>query len=93
MIETALDYEEKCLRALKKMQFAERKLHNGLEKQRDDSKSFNNVDYILDKKLVLLINDPITSTWQLPYIEWAANDLTLRTVSNHIAIRESIQLF
>jgi hypothetical protein len=86
VIETAVDYEEKCLKDLKKMQFSERKLSCGFdanvkEQSKDKLKSlFQNIDYILDKKLILLVNDPVTSTWQLPYAEWTAADLSLRNV-------------
>ncbi len=86
VIETALDYEEKCLKELKKLKFSERKLSTDFDGQlKGESKEklkslFQNVDYILDKKLVLLVNDPITSTWQLPFAEWTAVDPSLRHV-------------
>jgi hypothetical protein len=94
VIETALDYEEKCLIELKKLQFAERKLSADFDRiqkegnqqgNKENMKTlFQNVDYILDKKLILLINDPVTSTWQLPYAEWTGADSSLRQVRKSI---------
>lgn len=91
VIETALDYEEKCLKELKKLQFSERNLASDFDLKKSKSDANNsqlqNVDYILDKKLILLVNDPATSTWQLPFVEWTNKDASLkntaeRTISN-----------
>jgi hypothetical protein len=74
------------LKELKKLKFSERKLASDFDAQmKGESKEklkslFQNVDYILDKKLILLVNDPITSTWQLPFAEWTAVDPSLRHV-------------
>jgi hypothetical protein len=93
LIETALDYEEKYLKKLNSIKLTERRLGADFDKQKAASSSENskisdetkaqlqNVDYILDKKLILLINEPNTSSWQLPKIEWSLSDVSLRQVS------------
>jgi hypothetical protein len=89
LIETALDYEEKCLKQLNSIKFADRKLSIGYENKLKGSNEANavkntelqNFDYVLDKKLILLVNEPNTSNWRLPKIEWSSNDVSLRQVS------------
>lgn len=84
IIETAVDYEDKQLKQLKAFKFAERKLSTDFDKQNSDNANkktlFQNVDYILDKKLILLVNEPNTCTWQLPKVEWSVKDASLRQV-------------
>ena len=43
--------------------------------------TLQNIERVLDKKLILLVHDSKTSTWELPKIEWNVDDLTLRYVS------------
>lgn len=91
IIETALDYEEKCLNQLKAIKFSERKLSDDYDKkligmnQSTDKRNIaelQNVDYILDKKLILLVNEDNTSNWGLPKAEWSITDTSLRQVCN-----------
>lgn len=82
LIETALDYEEKCLKELNAIKLGERKLSLNIgENSENASGKFRNFDYVLDKKLILLVNEPNTSNWHLPQLEWTQNDTSLRTVS------------
>lgn len=80
LIETALDYEEKCLKELNAIKLGERKLsvNIGEKSGEDASGKFRNFDYVLDKKLILLVNEPDTSNWHLPQLEWTQNDTSLR---------------
>lgn len=83
LIETALDFEEKCLKELNAIKLGERRLGADFDKlpKIDDTKTkFRNFDYVLDKKLILLVYEPDTSKWQLPKLEWSQNDLSLRMV-------------
>ena len=44
--------------------------------------NFQSIDHIMDKKLILLVNDPNSgSSWELPKIEWKENAESLRDVS------------
>lgn len=81
LIETALDFEEKCLKELNAIKLGERRLGSDFDKlpKIDDTKTkFRNFDYVLDKKLILLVYEPDTSKWQLPKLEWSQNDVSLR---------------
>lgn len=87
LVETAQDYEEKCLKELNALKLAERKSSAQFEKSlktnpvSENVTKFRNFDYVLDKKLILLVNEPNTSNWHLPQIEWTQNDISLRSVS------------
>ena len=85
-METAADYHEKNLKRLKEFKFGERKLGANqpeFEPNSTNNKTnFQNIDHILDKKLILLVNDVNTpnSNWELPKIEWTEEDVSLRSV-------------
>jgi hypothetical protein len=86
VIETALDFEERCIKELKSVKFGERKLSSNKENPNNDYKNNENIsylknaDHILDKKLILLVNDKDSSDWRLPALEWNENDNSLRAV-------------
>ena len=83
IIETAIDYEDKQLKQLKSFEFAKRKTTAEFDKEnsgKDKKLMLQNIDYILDKKLILLVSEPNSSVWQLPRIELALNDSSLRQV-------------
>lgn len=79
VIETAVDYEDQCLKQLQSFTFAERhtsqKPGTGLKKPEGVLK---NLDRILDKKLLLIVYDPVKSQWQLPELQWNKEDDSLR---------------
>lgn len=74
VIETAVDYEDKCLKQLQSFSFAERKLSTDVDEKNIELKKRPNVlktlDRVLDKKLILITYDPERSLWQLPKLEW-----------------------
>ena len=93
MIETALDYEDKCLKELNSFKFAPRLLSADFPASSPSDapaslQRLKNTDHILDKKLILLIRDEATSSWTLPQLEWdPVNHPCLRTViSQHLNI-------
>jgi hypothetical protein len=87
VIETALDYEEKSLKRLQSIKLTERRLSTN-EQQEAERRSaatnkravLQNVDHILDRKLILLVNDKSSSDWQLPSIKLTPSDISLRNV-------------
>lgn len=85
VIETALDYEDKCLKQLQSFNFAERKLstsENNLDLGRKNSGVSKTLDRVLDKKLILIVYDTTKSSWHLPKLEWDQSiDDSLRKVS------------
>lgn len=99
VIETALDFEERCLKELKSIKFGERKLSENTENQIKDYKNnqtisyLKNTDHILDKKLILLVNDKDSSDWRLPSLEWKETDSSLRIVKSFIFNSINIYLF
>ena len=79
VIETALDYEDKCLKQLQSFSFAERVKVN---QNSDQKKALRTLDRILDKKLILIVYDNEKSVWHLPKLEWNNTiDQSLRNVS------------
>jgi hypothetical protein len=90
VVETAVDYEDKCIKELQSITFSQRKLSTSKENQmseddysKKESISYlKNSDHILDKKLILLVNDKASSNWQLPNMEWIQSDPSLRAVKN-----------
>ena len=92
VIETAVDFEEKSKKELAAFKFGQRNLSKDspIETEgsdhikKDDFKKkraiLQNVDRILDKKLIFLIHDPIKSTWELPKLQWSPKDQSLREV-------------
>ncbi|RNA09918.1 transcription initiation factor IIA subunit 2 [Brachionus plicatilis] len=82
VIETAVDYEDKQLKQLESFQFAKRKTSRGFDKEiaETDNKKLllQNIDNILDKKLILLVSEPNSSVWQLPIVELNLEDASLR---------------
>ena len=83
-----MDYEEKCLKELNAVKFADRKLSMKNTSSQptpkisiESSKKLQNFDLVLDKKLIMLVNEPNTSDWRLPKIEWTKPDNSLRQVS------------
>lgn len=86
VIETAVDYEDKCLKQLQSFSFAERKLSTDVDEKNIELKKRPNVlktlDRVLDKKLILITYDPERSLWQLPKLEWNNRiDESLRKVT------------
>jgi len=81
IVETALDFEDKGARELSAIQFAERKLAASCNSNRATDDGLKNVDHILDKKVVLLVHDKATDSWQLPNMEWTEEDSSLRSTS------------
>ena len=91
ILETAADYHEKNLKKLKEFKFVERKLSANQPEFDPNSNiktNFQNIDHILDKKLILLVNDTNTpnSNWELPKIEWTEEDVSLRRVGYFICL-------
>ena len=89
VVETAVDYEDKCLKQLNTFKFADRKtnaaynLENQTNNNNIESNStgvLKNMDRILDKKLILLVYDQDKSIWQLPKLRWEPNEISLRYV-------------
>lgn len=82
LIETAVDFQEKNLAKLKSFQAGERKLSSAQgEIDLNNKANFKNIDHIMDKKLILLVNDPNSgASWELPKIEWKENVDSLRDV-------------
>lgn len=79
VIETALDYEDKCLKQLQSFSFAERV---NVNQNSDQKKALRTLDRILDKKLILIVYDSEKSVWHLPILEWNSTiDQSLRNVS------------
>jgi len=89
IVETAVDYEDKCLKQLNTFKFADRKTNDvyNLENQTNNNNNNNensptgvlkNMDRILDKKLILLIYDQEKSIWQLPKLRWEPDEISLR---------------
>ena len=79
VIETALDYEDKCLKQLQSFSFAELVKVN---QNSDQKKALRTLDRILDKKLILIVYDNEKSVWHLPKLEWNNTiDQSLRNVS------------
>jgi len=85
LIETAVDFQEKNLDKLKKFQAGERKMSSSQgEIDLNNKVNFQSIDHIMDKKLILLVNDPNSgSSWELPKIEWKENAESLRDVSKN----------
>lgn len=86
VIETALDYEDQCMKQLQAFTFADRKTgKDGMGEQTAVKKPagvLKNLDKVLDKKLVLIVYNQAKSQWQLPEMEWSQSDESLRNVSN-----------
>jgi len=84
VVETAVDYEDQCLKQLQSFNFAERKT-SATESAETDLKKptgvLKNLDRILDKKLVLLVYNQERSQWELPEMQWIQDDKSLRSVS------------
>jgi large subunit ribosomal protein L46 len=81
VVETAVDFEDKQLKSLKACQFAERKTSNEFDKQAGTQNKkllLQNIDYILDKKLILLVSEPNSSVWRLPRVDFLLNETSLR---------------
>ena len=83
VVETAVDFQEKNLAKLKNFQPGERKLSSAqAEIDLNNKANFQSIDHIMDKKLILLVNDPNSgnASWELPKIEWKENFESLRDV-------------
>jgi hypothetical protein len=78
VIETAVDFEDKCLKQLKAFKFAERRIGSQFQDDQVRSQYLKNIDHILDKKLILLTKS--NDNWELPKIEWTPGDHSLRNV-------------
>jgi len=81
VIETAVDYEDQCLKQLRSFKFADRQTNNTAETLTGLKKPtgvLNNIDRILDKKLILLVYDAEKSKWALPEIKYTQTDPSLR---------------
>jgi hypothetical protein len=50
------------------------------ERKANKKTVLQNVDHILDRKLILLVNDKSSSEWQLPSIKLMPSDMSLRNV-------------
>lgn len=94
VIETAIDYEDKQIKQLKSFQFGKRKTSAQFDKECAEKENkkllLQNIDYILDKKLILLVSEPNSSVWQLPKVELALNDSSLRQVFLKIDVKKKI---
>lgn len=93
-IETAIDFEDKAQKELEMFKFGQRITASAasqeLEEMSMDYKAsdkggkkkaapLQNIERVLDKKLILLVHDAKTSNWELPKIEWTpTTDPTLR---------------
>ena len=89
MIETAADFVEKNTAKLRNFTTSERKLSANqpeIDPTSGNRINFQNIDHILDKKLILLVNDPNVagSSWELPKIEWKEDAASLREVCQSI---------
>ncbi len=92
IVETAVDYEDKCLKQLNTFKFADRKTnavynlenqtHNNNNNNNENSPTgvLKNMDRILDKKLILLVYDQEKSIWRLPKLRWEPDEISLRYV-------------
>lgn len=82
VVETAIDFEDKAKKQLDMFKFADRNSSSDLEKSGTNRQSYlKNVEFLLDKKLILLVNEPGKSAhWRLPKLEWTLNDKSLRNV-------------
>lgn len=82
VIETAQDYEDKCLKQLQSFTFADRKSSSKKTQEtahQQPSGVIKNIDRILDKKLLLILYNEKEKEWQFPKVEWAPNmDNSLR---------------
>ena len=74
ILETALDFEEKCEAEFKKIKFGQRE---PLEKDKDNFKTLKRV---LNRKLILLVKNPDTKEWHFPTAKWSKGE-SLRQVS------------
>lgn len=83
VIETAMDYEDKCMKQLQAFTFADRKTSVGLEQTavKKPAGVLKNLDKVLDKKLLLIVYNPQKSQWQLPEMEWSQTDESLRNTA------------
>ena len=91
-LETALDFEDKAQKELELFKFGKRMTSTATElDDASDPKSsekggkkkaapLQNIERVLDKKMILLVHDSKTSNWELPKIEWTVTDHTLRYV-------------
>ncbi len=89
VIETAVDYEDQCLKQLQSFNFAERKTsasESGETNLKKPAGVLKNLDRILDKKLVLLVFNQERSQWELPEMQWVQDDKSLRSVSGLIEL-------
>ncbi|CAF0805276.1 unnamed protein product [Brachionus calyciflorus] len=91
VIETAVDYEDKQLKQLKSFNFTKRNTSAEFDKENAQNPNkkllLQNIDYILDKKLILLVSEPNSSVWQLPKVDVSLNDVSLRQTAER-AIRD-----
>jgi hypothetical protein len=81
VIETAVDFEDKCMKQLQSFSFGERKTQSNSSAAKTPN-VLKTLDRILDKKLILIIFDSDKSVWKLPTLEWDSKmDESLRIVS------------
>ncbi len=80
IIETAVDFEDKCIKQLQSFSFAERKTVANSSAIKTPN-VLKTLDRILDKKLILIIFDTKKSVWKLPSLDWdPKSDESLRCV-------------
>ena len=71
--ESALDFEDRWEKEFKSFQFAERVTPDS------EKKNYKNINRIMDKKVILLVKNKQTNTWEFPIAEWK-NEKSLREV-------------
>lgn len=77
VIETALDFEEKCDAEFKKFNFGQR------EPTEADKNNFKTLKRVLNRKLILIVKNPETKEWELPTHQWTQGE-PLRKVGDHV---------
>jgi hypothetical protein len=85
VVETAIDFEEKCDKELKSFNF-EARLTPESEKE-----NFKNINRILDRKIILLVKNEETGNWEFPAVEWN-NGESLRQVNIYTSVELTVSV-